>query len=183
MYRLSVLCFMLVTLSCPMRCKPKQTATYFFAASIFSPFLIVRFSDNPFLCNRTIHLTMEQPVFVAQYTFLAIPETIEEERRIFRQGRPPVRVRDPFRGRRQILFPSRNPFRLRSPVRPLRLVHRQPERFQRKAHYWHGLVRERSFGRFHVLLEVRQRGRSPFVEQHTYLYFLQGFPQSLFPVG
>lgn len=25
---------------------------------------------------------MEQPVFVAQYTFLAIPETIEEERRI-----------------------------------------------------------------------------------------------------
>ena len=82
MYRLSVLCFMLVTLSCPMRCKPKQTATYFFAGSIFSLFLIARFSDNPFLCSRTIHLTMEQPVFVAQYTFLAIPETIEEERRI-----------------------------------------------------------------------------------------------------
>lgn len=25
---------------------------------------------------------MEQPIFVAQYTFLAVPETIEEERRI-----------------------------------------------------------------------------------------------------
>ena len=31
---------------------------------------------------------MERPIFVAQYTFLAIPETFEEENRIY--------VRSPF---------------------------------------------------------------------------------------
>lgn len=46
-----------------MRCKPKQTATYFFAASIFSPFLIARFSDNPFLSSKTIPLICDTDIF------------------------------------------------------------------------------------------------------------------------
>ena len=47
MYRLSVFCAVYVALSFPIRCKPKQGATYFLVACIFFPFLIGRFKMNP----------------------------------------------------------------------------------------------------------------------------------------
>lgn len=69
---------------------------------------------------------------------------------------PALRVRHPFRGRRQVLFPAGDPFRLRGAFRPVRLVHRQPDRLQQPPDHRHGLVRERELGGLHVQARFRQ---------------------------
>lgn len=129
-YRLSLFCAAYVALSCPIPCKLVQKATYFLAAGIFFPFLIGRFSGNPFLCKRTNTFNYGTPYICSTIHLSPYPRNRRGRKPHFMQGRPSVRVRDPFRGRRQILFPARNPFRLRTAVCILRMVYRQPDLFQ-----------------------------------------------------
>ena len=124
---------------------------------------------------------MDEAVFIAQYTFLATPAVIEEESRILgkiaRRLRCEYVIRFEDDGKFYFLLETRSGYR--GAFRPVRLVHRQPDRLQQPPDHRHGLVRERELGGLHVQARFRQRGRGTFLEQYPCIHFLQRIPQGV----
>ena len=85
---------------------------------------------------------MDEAVFIAQYTFLATPAVIEEESRILgkiaRRLRCEYVIRFEDDGKFYFLLETRSGYE--EHFRPVRLVHRQPDRLQQPPDHRHGLV-------------------------------------------